>query len=114
MLPFSAQPQSAVAPQGAIGDLLAGLAPVLGTVGGNLGALLPFSAQPMHVQSAVAPQGIAGGLISALAPMLGAAAGELGKVLPFSAQPLSAQSAAVGRAEPYRAPVSWNVPAAAV
>ncbi|MDQ0141755.1 phage tail tape-measure protein [Cupriavidus necator] len=117
-MPFSAQPQVALAPQGVFGSLIGAVAPTLGhavggllgnagvgqqigSVAGHLGGLLPFSAQP---QVALAPQGVFGSLIGAVAPTLGHAvggllgnanvgqqigsvAGHLGGLLPFSAQP---------------------------
>ena len=66
LLPFSAQPQVALAPQGVFGSLIGAVAPTLGhavggllgnanvgqqigTVAGHLGGLLPFSAQPQVV-----------------------------------------------------------------
>ncbi|UDM51385.1 hypothetical protein [Cupriavidus sp. MP-37] len=66
LLPFSAQPQVALAPQGVFGSLIGAVAPTLGhavggllgnasvgqqigTVAGHLGGLLPFSAQPQLV-----------------------------------------------------------------
>ncbi|HHX4060252.1 TPA: hypothetical protein ACU967_007983, partial [Burkholderia contaminans] len=46
LLPFSAQPQAAFAPQGIGGAVIGTAAPVLGELLGRLGGLLPFAAIP--------------------------------------------------------------------
>jgi len=118
LLPFSAQPQVQLAPQGVFGSLLGSLAPTvgqavggllghpnagqqIGTIGGHLVSLLPFSAQP---QVQLVPQGVFGSLLGSLAPTVGQAVGgllghpnagqqigtiggHLANLLPFSAQP---------------------------
>jgi hypothetical protein len=119
LLPFSAQPQVTLAPQGILGSLIGTLAPTvgqvvgglvghpnagqqIGSVAGHVASLLPFSAQP---QVTLAPQGVFGDLIGALAPtvgnvvgglvghpnagqQIGTVAGHIGSLLPFSAQPM--------------------------
>ncbi len=91
LLPFSAEPQITLAPQGVFGDLVGAFAPKvgglvgnlvghpnagaqIGTIAGHLGSLLPFSAGP---QITLAPQGVFGDLVGALAPKVGGLVGGL-------------------------------------
>ena len=110
-LPFEAGPQMApgqmaYAPQGAFGNFVRDVAPVVGQhVGGNwgrvistvgsLGDLLPFQAGP---QMAYAPQGAFGNFVRDVAPVVGqhvggnwgrviSTVGSLGDLLPFEAGP---------------------------
>ena len=115
-LPFEAGPQMApgqmaYAPQGAFGNFVRDVAPVVGQhVGGNwgrvistvgsLGDLLPFEAGPQMVpgQMAYAPQGMWGNLIAGAGNLAGnivggktgrtiSAVSGLGRYLPFEAGP---------------------------
>jgi hypothetical protein len=110
--------QDGLAPQGVFGSLIGALAPTvgqavggllghpnagqqIGTIGGHIANLLPFSAQP---QVQLAPQGVFGSLLGSIAPSVGQAVGGLlghpnagqqistigghiANLLPFSAMP---------------------------
>lgn len=130
-LPFGAQQglqgqQGQLAPQGFVGDLIgqigqpvggaigglfgnAGLGSTIGAAAGQLGRLLPFSADPMQAyvqQGQLAPQGFFGNLLgqigqplggaiggifgnAGLGSTIGGAAGQLGRLLPFGADPVA-------------------------
>ena len=134
ILPFSVDPvsmayaqQQQLAPQGWFGNLLSqvgqplgsaiggafgnsALGGTIGNVAGQIGRILPFSADPISMayaqQQQLAPQGWFGNLLSqvgqplgtaiggafgnsALGGAIGNAAGQIGRILPFSADPLS-------------------------
>ena len=127
MLPFSADPmqqmQQGYSPQGWIGNLIGqvgqplggaiggifgqpNLGSQIGGIAGQLGRMLPFSADPMQqMQQGYSPQGWLGNLIgqvgqplggaigglfgqSGLGGQIGGIAGQLGRMLPFQMDPM--------------------------
>jgi hypothetical protein len=114
LIPFEAGPQvmqapMGYAPQGAFGNFVRDVAPVVGQhVGGNwgrvistvgsLGDLLPFHAGPQMAPMGYAPQGAFGNFVRDVAPVVGqhvggnwgrviSTVGSLGDLLPFQAGP---------------------------